>query len=162
MRIHHLIPTIETKGEDRTMIQALQQEVASLKSALQKLTHTPKLIHIRAGNKVNMISPATILYIQADSNYSTIYLRDGKSLFTSKTLKHWTEEINDLSFERIHKSTLINTNGLSSVCKSEGVSTYIFDDGSSVSCNQRSRYSKVQEVPLCSRLYRTEHSHQLK
>ena len=143
MRIQHLIPLSDPRQQEWTMIHALQEEVGSLKSALQKLTHTPKLIHVRAGNKVNMISPTTILYIKADSNYSTIYLRDGKSLFISKTLKHWTEEINDpSSFERIHKSTLINMNHVTAITKAEGINTFLFTDGSTVTSNQRSMYRK--------------------
>ncbi len=52
----------------------------------------------------------TILYAQADDNYTVIYLIDGKKHVVSKTLKFFDDLLSDLGFIRIHKSFLINSN----------------------------------------------------
>lgn len=51
----------------------------------------------------------TILYAQADDNYSIIHLNDGKKHVVSKTLKFFDDLLSDLGFMRVHKSHLINT-----------------------------------------------------
>ena len=52
----------------------------------------------------------TILYAQADDNYSIIYLTDGKKHVVSKTLKFFDDLLSEIGFIRIHKSYLINQN----------------------------------------------------
>lgn len=52
----------------------------------------------------------TILYAQADDNYTIIYLLDGKKHVVSKTLKFFDEILSEIGFIRIHKSHLINSN----------------------------------------------------
>ncbi|MDG1913934.1 MAG: LytTR family DNA-binding domain-containing protein [Crocinitomix sp.] len=54
----------------------------------------------------------TILYAQADDNYSIIHLMDGKKHVVSKTLKFFDEMLKDLGFMRIHKSHLVNMGGI--------------------------------------------------
>ncbi len=52
----------------------------------------------------------TILYAQADDNYTVIYLTDGKKHVVSKTLKFFDDLLSEIGFIRIHKSYLINQN----------------------------------------------------
>jgi len=52
----------------------------------------------------------SILYAQADDNYSIIYLTDGKKHVVSKTLKFFEDILSEIGFIRIHKSHLINQN----------------------------------------------------
>lgn len=54
----------------------------------------------------------TILYAQADDNYSIIHLKDGKRHVVSKTLKFFDELLCELGFIRIHKSHLVNLSGI--------------------------------------------------
>lgn len=54
------------------------------------------------------INITDIILVQSHSNYSTIYLKNGQKILTSKTLKHWCQEINHLVFKRVHASFFIN------------------------------------------------------
>jgi two-component system LytT family response regulator len=54
------------------------------------------------------IKVSDIVLIKADSNYSTIYLSNGESMFTSKTLKYWEEKCNASFLYRVHKSYIVN------------------------------------------------------
>lgn len=50
-----------------------------------------------------------ILFINAESNYSTLHLVNGKNILTSKTLKLWEKLIDHPYFFRCHRSYLVNT-----------------------------------------------------
>ncbi len=68
----------------------------------------PKIIKLKVGKITKFLSTKSIVYIKADNNYSLIFLEDGKSLYTSKTLKFWTEKIQDINWMRVHRSIAIN------------------------------------------------------
>lgn len=49
-----------------------------------------------------------IVMIQAQSNYTDIFLQNGEKLLTTKTLKHWQTNITSTDFIRPHASFLVN------------------------------------------------------
>lgn len=57
-----------------------------------------------------IVNPNKILYCQADSNYSSVTLVNGKKITLSKTLKYIDELLPKTNFHRIHKSYLVNLN----------------------------------------------------
>lgn len=67
-----------------------------------------KGIIISSGGHSRFIKVSDIVMIKAESNYSTLFLVDGSHLFTSKTVKYWTEKCNANFLYRVHKSYLIN------------------------------------------------------
>lgn len=52
----------------------------------------------------------TIIYLEAQNNYTKFNLTNGSSITTSKTLKHFEEILPSELFFRIHKSYLVNMN----------------------------------------------------
>ena len=58
--------------------------------------------------------------IQAESNYSILYLVSGESVFTSKTLKYWQEKCHVPFLQRVHKSYLINVHYITSFVPKTG------------------------------------------
>ncbi|MBP6238134.1 MAG: LytTR family transcriptional regulator [Saprospiraceae bacterium] len=65
---------------------------------------------VRCSNVSRIFNKKDILYIAADSNYSTIIFTDGQKIFTSKTLKYWEFKLHDVDLLRTHKSFSINQN----------------------------------------------------
>lgn len=63
---------------------------------------------VRCRNVSRVFYKKDILYITADSNYSTIIFTDGQKVFTSKTLKYWELRLNDVDLLRTHKSFSVN------------------------------------------------------
>jgi two-component system LytT family response regulator len=61
--------------------------------------------HVQSG--VVFINPDEVTHLEADSNYTTIHLRSGKSAIISKTLKYCTDCF-PRHFLRIHQSFLVN------------------------------------------------------
>jgi DNA-binding LytR/AlgR family response regulator len=63
------------------------------------------LVHL-GGRK--WVCPSTIIMLKADTNYTLIYLADGKVFFTATTLGILEERLKSYNFYRTHRSTLIN------------------------------------------------------
>lgn len=75
---------------------------------------TDKKMAIRVKNNTMFIEMSKVSYIQADGNYSNIYLTTGTKYYVAKTLKEIDEFTTDLKgFIRINKSIIIN----SSLCE---------------------------------------------
>lgn len=56
------------------------------------------------------INPSEIVMLEADINYTTIYLQNGEKIMVSKTLKTLESALNNSIFCRIHRKVLINRN----------------------------------------------------
>lgn len=55
-----------------------------------------------------VIPVASIVFMEADNNYTTFVLDDGQRLLLSKTLKTFLPELHDPWLVRLHKSFVIN------------------------------------------------------
>lgn len=55
-----------------------------------------------------VVDTIDIVRMQANGNYTTVFLRSGKSLISSQTLKYYTGQLRDEDFCRTHKSHLVN------------------------------------------------------
>ncbi len=61
-----------------------------------------------------------ILYCQASSNYTEIFMADDKRYVVSRTLKEYDDMLGEQNFYRIHHSYLINLNGIKKYVRGEG------------------------------------------
>jgi len=64
------------------------------------------MIHFR--NRVQSVDIDQIMYCKADGNYSFIFLRDGKRIMMSRTLKYIVQRLSSSHFIRIHATYLVN------------------------------------------------------
>src|SRR5919109_930335 len=67
--------------------------------------------------RVDVIEWDKLVRIEASSNYSRIYLSDGKTLFVAKVLKKFEEELDKRVFVRPHKTHLVNSSFIQSYIK---------------------------------------------
>ncbi|MCO5248993.1 MAG: LytTR family DNA-binding domain-containing protein [Chitinophagales bacterium] len=72
-----------------------------------------------------------ILKVEAESNYSKIYLTGDKQILVSKTLKYFEDQLGGVGFMRVHRSFLININHLESIINTEG-GQLLMKDGSKI------------------------------
>jgi len=49
-----------------------------------------------------------IIYLQADNSYTTFFLKDGKKVVSTKSIKEYEELLPDASFMRTHQSYMVN------------------------------------------------------
>ncbi len=57
-----------------------------------------------------VVNPDEVLYIEADDNFSIIHLHDRKPLMACRKLKFYEENLSEVGFYRVHRSTMINLN----------------------------------------------------
>lgn len=88
-------------------ISKLQTEIQTLQKKIELSNNT---IAIKSGKDTHLVKVENILYLESKSNYCYIYLREKKTFFTSKTLKHWEEKLPTSLFSRSHKSYIFNIN----------------------------------------------------
>lgn len=69
---------------------------------------------------LQFISIRDIIYLEAQSNYTVIYLQDSYKLTVSKTLKDFEELLPAGIFIRIHHSYIINKDAVEKYIKGEG------------------------------------------
>jgi two-component system, LytTR family, response regulator len=84
-----------------------------------------------------------ILYCEAESNYTKIFLQNKTKTVSSRTLKEYEELLDDSGFVRIHHSHLINKHHVMQYIKGEG-GQVIMRDGVSLPISRR----KKEEVMI--------------
>ena len=81
------------------------QNRTSLKVVGRNQRHKFLCIPISEGKRVTRFSD--ILYLKSDSNYTEIYLTDGKMYCVCRTIKTLEEQIPETEFIRIHRSYVV-------------------------------------------------------
>jgi len=87
----------------------------------ENLSNQPKKIVLGTNASTLFVPLDDILYFKAEGSYTNVFFKDGKSLLTSKNLKHYEDVVGNYNnFYRCHKSYLININYVTEYVKSEG------------------------------------------
>lgn len=86
-----------------------------------------------------------IIRCEAQGNYTYVYLRNGKSVLITKTLKHYEELLMPKGFFRIHKSHLINLQGVRKFLKGKkGMVEMI--DGELIEVSNKKREMLIEKL----------------
>lgn len=100
--------------EKKTSALKVLQENLNDKKNLSKLT-------IQHSQGFHIVEVQDIMYIEADSNYSVLYLKSEEVIVATKSLKEFEEILQVSSFARIHKSIILNLNYLKNYSNSNGL-----------------------------------------
>lgn len=66
-------------------------------------------LSMRVAGKRNMVNLSDILYLKSAKNYTIFKLADGREIISSKTLRIFEEELDEIiNFVRLHRSYIIN------------------------------------------------------
>ena len=76
-------------------------------------------------SKVSFIDLNEIIYAEADSNYCTLVLINGRRFVISKTLKDLQELLEESHFLRIHRQYIINLNHVQHLDRTKSILTMI-------------------------------------
>lgn len=84
----------------------------SVNKAKERLLPKPvnpltRKITVKADKRIYQIDLDELLYVEACGDYTTVFCSD-KKLITHETLKSWEEKLKGLSFQKIHRSVIIN------------------------------------------------------
>lgn len=98
------------------------------------------LVLINHSKGFNLIDFKDIVWLEANDNYTTLYLNTGKKIVASKTLKEFEAILPATDFFRSHRSTLINVAYIKEYSNNEG-GEVILSDGTHVQISK----ARVQE-----------------
>lgn len=95
-------------------------------------------IAIPLSDKIEFLAISRIIRLEAEGNYTHIYLDNKKHYLVCKTLKEYQELLENHNFIRTHQSHLINFRKISAYVKTDG--GYIaMDDGSQAPISRQKR-----------------------
>ncbi len=94
----------------------LEQLVQNLKSAPNQRYK----LALPSNDGLVFVKVDDIIYCEASSNYTNIFMADGKKHVVSRTLKEYEDLLADQDFFRIHNSYLINLNALKKYGRGDG------------------------------------------
>lgn len=86
-----------------------------------------KKIPISSADGINFYDATEIIRAEANSNYTLVYLNDGRQIISSKTLKVIESQLPSY-FIRIHSSHIINLNFITKYIKGDGGFVKLNDD----------------------------------
>ncbi|HEY3371857.1 MAG TPA: LytTR family DNA-binding domain-containing protein [Prolixibacteraceae bacterium] len=104
-----------------------------------------KRIALPLADKIEFIAINQIIRLEADGNYSRIFLEGKKEYLVCKTLKDYQEILEHHNFLRTHQSHLINCRKISAYIKTDG--GYIaMADGSSIPISRQKREEVLKHI----------------
>jgi two-component system LytT family response regulator len=101
--------------------------------------------HSDAGKKIvvpcqdgmHILRVSEIVRCESTSNYTQFFMKSGKKLLASKTLKEYDLLLSDYGFERIHKSHLVNMEFVKRYVPSDGGYVILEDDSTIPVANRK-------------------------
>jgi two-component system, LytTR family, response regulator len=91
-----------------------------LELLLKKMAFTAKKIAIPTGEGIMLVATEDIIQMESDSNYTNVFLKDGRKILISKTLKCMEEQLKNQHFLRVHSAHLININEIERYIRGDG------------------------------------------
>lgn len=99
-----------TRFEEKSKKQVQQNQLSILIENMDAGDSAHKKIAIATETGFEFLKFNSIIYLEAQSNYTKFYLTDNSNIITAKTLKHFEEILPEDLFFRIHKTYLVNMN----------------------------------------------------
>ena len=133
-----LIKCVE-KLKQRKAAVISENQMQILMQHMQQTTQTDKAkIAVPTLEGIEFFYIRDIIYLEGQSNYSRIYLKDGKNLLVCKTLKNFEETLGNYQFCRIHLSYYINLLYVKKYIRGEG-GTVIMENGTELDVSRRKK-----------------------
>ncbi len=116
--VHYLLKPISLVK----LKEAVQRcsEIIRDRSQKASLPSPPSTLRITEAKSHSVVKIADIQYLEADSSYTSIVMKDGRTFTTSRNIKHFEEQLHPCGFFRIHKQYLVNLASVKSVTRGKG------------------------------------------
>jgi two-component system, LytTR family, response regulator len=86
----------------------------------QPLATKPKKIAVATYEGLEVVAVDSIIYMEAEGNYTHLYFTEQKPLLASKTLKEFEDLLDGAGFFRIHNASLVNLVFIKKYIKGDG------------------------------------------
>jgi two-component system, LytTR family, response regulator len=121
----------------------LEQKIQVLFQQLQAQALLTDKIALPWGDTMQFVLPDEIIRCESDSNYTHVFLANGKKITIAKTLKEVEQNISGGPFFRIHQSHLINLNHISKYLKGENAYV-IMNDGTQIGISRNKKVAFLE------------------
>ncbi|MDX1409067.1 MAG: LytTR family DNA-binding domain-containing protein [Saprospiraceae bacterium] len=112
---------------------------------LNKPEADPERIAISTHEGIELEFISDIIYLQAEGNYTTIVMSDGRKLLVSKTLKHFEQTLDQYRFIRVHHSYFVNIRHIRKFIRTQG-GYLLMSDKSTVPVSRRRREELIETL----------------
>jgi two-component system LytT family response regulator len=113
-----LIAAVEKVRSSSASVNTQQLELL-----LQKVQHPLRpmqKIALPSIEGLEMVPVENILYCESSDNYCYIFLKDGKKMLVTRSMKDMEEILEEHSFARVHRSFLVNLNEVERYVRGDG------------------------------------------
>lgn len=135
--------TAVQRFEKKTIPRQLTQQFGLLLQQFGQAPVLPLKLSFTTAQAVHFIEPATIVYCESNSNYTTLHFLDKSKMLVSKTLKEVEEMLLPYDFYRVHHSFLINKKRVSLYLKADGGSIEM-SEGSQVPVSRQKKEEVIR------------------
>lgn len=143
------IDTDELQNAVQKVIQRSQKPIAQQLEILMQKFYKPSVpvsrVALPTMEGLQMIAVDTIISCEADSNYTSLRLKNKKKIVVCRNLKDIEELLEEYSFVRVHRSYLVNLNEVEKFVKGEG-GYLIMSDGSTIDVSRNKKDELVKKL----------------
>lgn len=130
--LDYLLKPIELSELEKALEKANQKLTKEISTSPNK---NSKLL-IPQKNGYRIVSPNDILYIEGDGSYSRIVLKNDESFQSTKIIKEFEEILPESTFYRVHKSYIINIEGVVHIDKNNQL---VLKNGDTIEMSRRKK-----------------------
>lgn len=123
-------------------------EVAKRYDLFSKVYNNPNAfekLSISAVDGIYFVHIRDVLRLEAEDNYTHIFMKSGTKITASKTIKWYEELLEPMNFYRVHKRHVINLNYMKKFVKGDG-GYLVMDDGMNIEVSRRRRPAFMEQM----------------
>jgi two-component system, LytTR family, response regulator len=114
-----LIAAVE-KAKNFQIKEDINVKFESFITNMENISREVKKIVLKTSDSIYVVNVNEIVRCEADGNYTSFFLSNGKKILVSNTLKEYDDMLSPYNFFRAHQSHLVNIDYISSYEKKEG------------------------------------------
>ncbi len=140
--LDELINAVETIEKEFN----LNEKNTKTEAVVTKTINKEKKISIPTHEGLIFIDVFEIIRLEAESNYTQLYLKNKKKITVSKTLKYFEELLNKDFFCRVHNAHLINLREIERYIRGDG-GIVVLSDGSNIPVSRTFKNDLIDSLP---------------
>jgi two-component system LytT family response regulator len=113
-----------------------QEKLTDLLGEMDKPLKVKRIL-LHTKNAIEIVNQVDINYLEADSNYCSVYTIDGNRIMVTKPLNALENILDKETFIRIHRSFTVNINSIQKIASVDGSFDVVLKDGSSLPVSRR-------------------------
>lgn len=102
-------------------------------------------LSISALDGIYFVNIKDLVRLEADDNYTHLFLKDGQRITASKTIKSYDDLLQSVNFFRVHKRHVINLNYMQKFVKGDG-GYIVMEDDKQIEVSRRRRPAFLEQI----------------